>query len=61
MFAVFVVFVVGGGGGLLLQKWLTREAHWHHTAYASWHVPHEGLCSAHCAHWDDDFHVLPHI
>ena len=43
---------------LLLKHWLIREAHWDGTVYASWHVPHDGYCSAHCAHWDDDFHTL---
>ena len=37
------------------------EVFWCRNTYASWHVPHEGPCSHHCAHWDDNFHILQSI
>ena len=42
----------------LLHQWLSREAVWDGSAYASWHVPHTGACSEHCATWHHDLHLL---
>ena len=38
-----------GGGG---------HAIWSTQAYASWHMPHAGLCHAHCADWCHDFPII---
>ena len=29
-----------------LLVWLSRSATWHRSSYASWHIPHEGPCTA---------------
>ena len=41
-----------------LRRWLQAHAVWSPAAYASWHMPHPGPCSAICADWCHDFPVL---
>ena len=41
-----------------LHRWLNSHAIWSTQAYASWHMPHAGLCHAHCADWCHDFPIL---
>ena len=41
-----------------LHRWLQCHAIWSTKAYASWHMPHAGLCNAHCANWCHDFPIL---
>ena len=42
----------------VLASWLNRQAVWLDGSYASWHAPHDGPCSMHCADWCHDFPVL---
>ena len=41
-----------------LHRWLQTNAEWSSGAYASWHMPHIGQCSAQCADWCYDFPIL---
>ena len=41
-----------------LHHWVQSTAHWCHSAYASWHMPHPGPCTDICADWCFDFPVL---
>ena len=41
-----------------LRRWLQVHAVLSHSAYASWHGPHECPCDQECADWCHDFPVL---
>ena len=41
-----------------LHSWVKEQAVWSSQAYASWHMPHTGACTAFCADWCHDFQVL---
>jgi hypothetical protein len=41
--------------GCLLCRWLTKEAVWDGPACASWHAPHAGPRTEHCAPWHQAF------